>query len=70
MATNFNNPYIAPFDYVVFGGTGDLATRKLLPSLFRRDRDGQIPPVSRIVGTSRSQFSRTDYQAFVEKNLG
>ncbi|HTU56653.1 MAG TPA: glucose-6-phosphate dehydrogenase [Acetobacteraceae bacterium] len=69
MATNFNNPYIPPFDYVVFGGSGDLATRKLLPSLFRRDRDGQIPPVSRIIGASRSQFSRPDYQAFVEKNL-
>ena len=69
MTTNFNNPYIAPFDYVVFGGAGDLATRKLLPSLFRRDRDGQIPPPSRIIGASRSQLSRSDYQAFVEKNL-
>jgi glucose-6-phosphate 1-dehydrogenase len=69
MATNFNNPYIAPFDYVVFGGAGDLATRKLLPSLFRRDRDGQIPSSSRIIGASRSPLSRADYQAFVEKNL-
>ena len=38
---------VAAFDYVVFGGTGDLATRKLLPALFHRDVDGQIPPATR-----------------------
>lgn len=69
MSTNFSNPYIAPFDYVVFGGTGDLARRKLLPALFRRDRDGQIPASSRIVGVARRAISRTDYQAFVEQDL-
>ncbi len=69
MSTNFSNPYIAPFDYVVFGGTGDLARRKLLPALFRRDRDGQIPDSSRIIGTARSAISRADYQAFVEQDL-
>ena len=30
-------------DFVVFGGTGDLAVRKLLPALYLRDRDGQLP---------------------------
>jgi glucose-6-phosphate 1-dehydrogenase len=69
MASNFNNPYIAPFDYVVFGGTGDLASRKLLPSLFRRDRDGQVPEPSRIIGSSRARLSREEYQTFVERSL-
>jgi glucose-6-phosphate 1-dehydrogenase len=34
---------VDPFDYVVFGGTGDLAERKLLPALYQR----QIGPVHR-----------------------
>ena len=35
------------FDLVIFGGTGDLALRKLLPALFHRHADGQIPAGSR-----------------------
>ena len=31
------------FDLIVFGATGDLAQRKLLPALFHRDVQGQIP---------------------------
>ena len=39
-------PRIIPvelFDLVVFGATGDLSQRKLLPALFHRDLQGQIP---------------------------
>lgn len=36
--------------------------RKLLPALYYRYRDGQIPDESRIVGTARSPLSRADYQ--------
>ena len=42
-----------PFDLVIFGGTGDLAQRKLLPALFHRDRDGQFSDDSRIFAVSR-----------------
>lgn len=34
---------VDPFDLVVFGATGDLARRKLIPALFHRMRDGQMP---------------------------
>jgi glucose-6-phosphate 1-dehydrogenase len=44
------------FDCVVFGATGDLTLRKLLPALYYRSRDGQIPPDSRIIGTARSDL--------------
>ena len=37
---------VATFDCVVFGGTGDLTLRKLLPALYYRLRDGQMPPES------------------------
>lgn len=33
---------VETFDYLVFGGTGDLALRKLLPALYLRDKAGQI----------------------------
>ena len=48
---------VAPFDYVVFGATGDLTQRKLLPALYHRYRDGQIPGSSRIIGASRTELS-------------
>ena len=36
---------VATFDCVVFGATGDLTLRKLLPALYYRFRDGQMPPI-------------------------
>ncbi|MEM7611063.1 MAG: glucose-6-phosphate dehydrogenase [Pseudomonadota bacterium] len=60
---------VDPFDLVIFGGTGDLAQRKLLPALFHRDRDGQFPIDSRILGVSRSALSREDFVAWVREAL-
>ncbi len=48
---------VAPFDLVVFGGTGDLAYRKLFPSLFLRDVAGAFTDPVRIVGVSRRDYS-------------
>ncbi|WP_102960772.1 glucose-6-phosphate dehydrogenase [Mangrovicella endophytica] len=55
---------VEPFDYVVFGGNGDLAERKLLPALYHRDRDGQLPADARIIGASRTFFSDETYRSF------
>ncbi|HLM52426.1 MAG TPA: glucose-6-phosphate dehydrogenase, partial [Pseudoxanthomonas sp.] len=57
------------FDLVIFGGTGDLALRKLLPGLFRRYARGQIPDDSRIVGVARDTQSVDDYRARVAEAL-
>ena len=43
------------FDLVVFGGTGDLARRKILPGLYRRYVAGQIPEPSRIIRAARGE---------------
>ena len=59
-------PRIIPvddFDLVVFGATGDLAQRKLLPALFYRDAQGQVPPGARIIGTSRRAMSTEAFRA-------
>jgi glucose-6-phosphate 1-dehydrogenase len=60
---------VPPFDYVVFGGTGDLARRKLLPALFHRFQDGQIPAESRIIGTSRRAMSGDEFRAMTSEAL-
>jgi len=54
---------VAIFDCVVFGATGDLTLRKLLPALYYRFRDGQMPPESRVIGAARSPLSDEDYRA-------
>lgn len=66
---------VQPFDYVVFGATGDLTKRKLIPALYHRFKDGQFDENSRIIGASRSKLSDEDFRkaardaitAFVEK---
>ncbi|MFS8037763.1 glucose-6-phosphate dehydrogenase [Xanthobacter sp. AM11] len=55
---------VDPFDIVVFGATGDLARRKLLPALFERDLAGQIPAEARIIGVSRRPMPAADFRRF------
>lgn len=45
---------VDPCDFVIFGGTGDLAVRKLLPALYLRDRDGQLTEGTRIIGVAKA----------------
>ena len=56
-------------DLVLFGGTGDLAMRKLLPALFRRHVAGQVPAGSRILGVGRSEMTRETWLQQVHQAL-
>jgi len=60
---------VDPFDLTVFGATSDLARRKLLPGLYHRDRDRQLPPECRIIGVARRDLGRHGYVAQIEENL-
>ena len=60
---------VPAFDLIVFGGTGDLAMRKILPGLYHRHCDGQLPPESRIIGAARSTLTRDAYIARVREAL-
>jgi glucose-6-phosphate 1-dehydrogenase len=53
---------VKTFDCVVFGATGDLTLRKLLPALYYRCRDGQVPEDSRIIGAARSDLDDAAYR--------
>jgi glucose-6-phosphate 1-dehydrogenase len=57
------------FDLIIFGGTGDLALRKLLPALFHRYADGQIVAGTRIYGLARDSQSDEAYRARVRDAL-
>lgn len=63
-------PPTTPFDMILFGGTGDLVMRKILPSLFRLHCDGALHPERRIVAVGRSTFSRDQYLAHVAELSG
>ena len=50
------------FDLVLFGGTGDLAWRKLMPALFQAFRHGTLPEGGRIIGVGRDDLSDEQYR--------
>ncbi|HKW83977.1 MAG TPA: glucose-6-phosphate dehydrogenase [Burkholderiaceae bacterium] len=54
------------FDLVFFGGTGDLAWRKLIPALFQAFRHGKLPPGGRILGVARDDQSDDQYRAWLK----
>ncbi len=56
------------FDLVLFGATGDLAMRKLLPSLYQAHAAGLLHPEGRILGVSRSALDRAAFLEKVEKD--
>ena len=60
---------VASCDFVVFGGTGDLSLRKLLPSLYFRDRDQQITADTRIILASRGEGGTKEIVARVHDAL-
>lgn len=58
---------VDPFDLVVFGATGDLARRKILPALWQRFAEGQMPPEARIIGAARTEQSAADFRQMVSE---
>ncbi len=60
---------VEPFDLVVFGATGDLARRKLIPGLYHRFRDGQMPAGARVIGAARSEMTAEVFQRLADAAL-
>lgn len=60
---------VETFDMVIFGATGDLAMRKILPALYRRDVDQQIPSTARLIGLSLDDYDRSAFQQRVKTAL-
>jgi glucose-6-phosphate 1-dehydrogenase len=60
---------VEPFDCIVFGATGDLAERKLIPALYQRQRAGQLSEPTRVIGASRARMTDDEYRAFARKAI-
>lgn len=57
------------FDLVIFGGTGDLARRKILPGLYRRFASGQMPHEARIIAAARSEMDDAGYRQMIKEAI-
>jgi len=57
------------FDLVLFGGTGDLTWRKLMPALFQAFRHGKLPADGRILAVARDERSDDDYRAYIHERF-
>jgi glucose-6-phosphate 1-dehydrogenase len=60
---------VEPFDLVIFGGTGDLARRKILPGLFRRFCAGQMPDRAQIIGAARGELDDAGYRTLIAEAI-
>jgi glucose-6-phosphate 1-dehydrogenase len=58
------------FDLVLFGGTGDLCWRKLMPALFQAFKHGTLPDGARIIGIGRDDLSDERYRALIASRFG
>ncbi|MGL5366051.1 MAG: glucose-6-phosphate dehydrogenase, partial [Plesiomonas shigelloides] len=56
-------------DLVLFGTKGDLARRKLLPSLYQLEKAGLLHQDTRIIGVGRAEWSQDEYHDFVRNAL-
>jgi glucose-6-phosphate 1-dehydrogenase len=60
---------VKPFILVIFGGTGDLSKRKLLPTLFYIFRQDELPKEFAILGIARSKMTDDQYRDLIKRDL-
>jgi len=56
-------------DFLIIGGDGDLAFRKLYPSLYHLEQAGCLPPCLKIVGISRSEGDQVTFRQKVREKF-
>jgi glucose-6-phosphate 1-dehydrogenase len=60
---------IHPTTLVIFGATGDLAKRKLLPALYNLAHEGALPTRFNLIGSSRSEMSDDEYRTVARESI-
>jgi len=57
------------FDLVLFGGTGDLSTRKLIPALYRQETVLSLDDSSQIIGVGTKDLTNDEYIKVIQNSL-
>ena len=60
---------VHPTTLVIFGGTGDLAQRKLLPALYNLAHEGALPERFNLISVSRSDIPNDDYRGMANESI-
>ena len=58
-----------PCLFVIFGATGDLAARKLLPAVCNLAAEGTLPPQTQVIGLGRSPKPKEEFQSWTRDAL-
>ncbi|HEX8084828.1 MAG TPA: glucose-6-phosphate dehydrogenase [Solirubrobacteraceae bacterium] len=62
LSTGLERLPVHPTTLVIFGATGDLARRKLLPAVYNLAHEGALPERFQLVGASRGELSDADFR--------
>src|SRR5919198_3290433 len=54
---------------VIFGGTGDLAKRKLLPAVYNLAHEGALPERFNLIAVSRADVPHEDYRDMARESI-
>src|SRR5438309_5750625 len=60
---------VHPTTLAIFGGTGDLAKRKLLPALYNLAHEGSLPERFNLIGISRAEKPHEDFKAEMRDSI-
>src|SRR3954462_1866140 len=60
---------VHPTTLVIFGATGDLARRKLLPAIYNLAHEGALPERFFLIGVSRSEKGHDDFRQEAEEAI-
>ena len=62
-------PSISPTIIFIFGGSGDLTYRKLVPALYNLYLDGYLPTAFQIIAIGRSEYNQQAYKNYAKKGV-
>src|SRR5690349_19216800 len=60
---------VRPTSLVIFGATGDLAHRKLLPALYNLAHEGALPERFELIGVARRDQEHEDFQSMAKESI-
>jgi len=69
LAEGLERAPVHPTTLTIFGATGDLAKRKLLPALYNLAHEGALPERFNLIGVSRSEMPHDDYRQSARESI-